>query len=143
MRYSCNVLYVIGPHKDKRNDSLHKGQHFFFDDKRKLVNRHRRDVPVEIRIDGTHGRRQRRVCTNLGGRIQPISRENQEASFSVNSQVLSRVGFRTVVVGYGASGHTNTNLAPLLLEGLLTQRSFAEISNATQSLQTYGLLMIY
>ena len=135
--------YVIGPHKDDDNESLHKGQYVCPVDKRNLLNKHRRDVPVEIRIDGTHGRRQRRVCPDLGGCIQSLSGGNQEASLPKNIDIPSRVRFRTVAVGCRASGHADKIFAPLFLEGLLTQRSFAEISKATQSLQIYGLLMIY
>ena len=132
-------MYVIGRHKDNDNDSLNNGQYVFHIDERVLLVKH----PVEIRIDGTHGRGQRRVCTDLGGCIQSLSGENQEASFFVDIDISSRARLRTVVLGYGALGHTENNFAPLLLGGLLTQRSFAEISKATQSLQIYGLLMIY
>ena len=140
MRYSCTSSVGI---EDDGGDSLHKNQYVFLIDKRNLLVKHRRVIPVEGRIDGTHGRRQRRVCTDLGGCIQSLSGENQEASFSVNIDMPSRVRLRTVVFRYRAPGHADKSLAPLIIEGLLTQRSFAEISKATQSLQIYGLLMIY
>ena len=65
-------MYVIGRHKDNDNDSLNNGQYVFHIDERVLLVKH----PVEIRIDSTHGRRQRRVCTDLGGCIQSLSGEN-------------------------------------------------------------------
>ncbi len=46
---------------------------------------------TDIYTDDTHGRRQLRVCTDLGGCIQPISRQNQQASRSANIDVPSLI----------------------------------------------------
>ena len=102
-------MYVIGQRKDSGHDSLRKGQHVFPQHKI-LLNKYLRHVRVEARIGGRHGRGQRRVCTDLGGRIQPISGENQEASFSLNIGILSRVRLRIEV---SASGHADKAFAPI------------------------------
>ena len=88
-------LYVIGQRKDDDNDSHHKGQHVFPRshqdiNKRTLLNRNRKHVPVEFWIGCIHGRRQRRVCADLGGRIQPLSGDYQEASFPSTLNPFSR-----------------------------------------------------